>query len=175
MWRPLISSKSSVWRDLTTFTSLRVLHSFCLPDTDDDACDACKTLNEVKVVNLVAVTTLEQSAIDVCCSTSNLCGYGQGHCDDSTECIHGLVCKHCDRKTYLIGTKCCMLPYIPENTIGADKLFLGQGHCTYDWECYGSLICGTGGKKDCTDQSVSNETNCCKQGMYLILRLYILV
>ena len=119
--------------------------------------------------------TLEQNAIDVCCSTSNLCGYGQGHCDDSTECIDGLVCKYCDRKTYLIGTKCCMLPYIPENTIGADKLFLGQGHCTYDWECYGSLICGTSGKKDCTDKSVSNETNCCKQGMYLILRLYILV
>ena len=82
--------------------------------------------------------------------------------------IDGLVCKYCDRKTYLIGTKCCMLPYIPENTIGADKLFLGQGHCTYDWECYGSLICGTSGKKDCTDKSVSNETSCCKEGKYVL-------
>ena len=117
---------------------------------------------------------MSQNAINVCCSTSNLCGYGQGHCDDTTECIDGLICQKCVRGSYLIGTYCCMLPDIPENTVGADKLFLGQGHCTYDWECYGTLICGSSldTKKDCKD-IVPDETSCCKEGMYLILGLYI--
>ena len=104
---------------------------------------------------------------NLCCSASNLCGDGQGHCKNDTGCIAGLKCEFCDRELlYPKGTKCCKL-LNNEISIGADKLFLGQGDCTDDWECYGSLICGRNDdtRKDCK-KIVPDGTRCCKEGMY---------
>ena len=119
--------------------------------------------------------------IDGCCSESKLCGYNQGSCASNAECIDGLACVLCDKKSqFPRGTKCCRI-VDDDNSIAADSLFVGEGPCNYDWECFGTLICGNihDTHIDCNSPTIPDNTRCCKrQGFTYVfiglLGLYIL-
>ena len=98
------------------------------------------------------------------CSTSNLCGVGQGDCDSTTECEGTLTCgtnncidfdsavnanKDCCRESQLYDWNWCST----DNTCG-----VGEGDCDSDADCEGSLICGT---DNCNDD-VNPNKDCCK-------------
>ena len=48
---------------------------------------------------------------DDCCSPSHKCGLGDGDCDDSADCVDGLVCGECtitQGYQFDSGDECCV-------------------------------------------------------------------
>ena len=120
---------------------------------------------KLKTITLIVGCHHTNEEIDGCCSESKRCGYNQGSCASNAECIDGLACVLCDKKSqFPRGTKCCRI-VDDDNSIAADSLFVGQGPCNYDWECFGTLICGNihDTHIDCNSPTIPDHTRCCKR------------
>ena len=120
---------------------------------------------KLKTITLIVGCHHTNEEIDGCCSESKRCGYNQGSCASNAECIDGLACVLCDKKSqFPRGTKCCGI-VDDDNSIAADSLFVGQGPCNYDWECFGTLICGNihDTHIDCNSPTIPDNTRCCKR------------
>ena len=144
-----------------------------------DATATTSATTETGTKSPIVMRCNSMTAHSECCTPDELCGVGEGDCDDNSDCVGNLICgeDNCqidfDRNWHNADWDCCK-----EDKCNADDddneccstespCRVGEGDCDTNAECVGDLVCGT---NNCQmfDASWKDTRDCCEANKAII-------